>query len=86
MLTEAKHIRFLSILCFMVYFTSYVTRINFGAIVAEVVLAEGFLKSSVSFVITAGFISYGIGQLISGVVGDKVNPKKIIFWGQTVDK
>jgi OPA family glycerol-3-phosphate transporter-like MFS transporter len=81
MLTEAKHIRFLSILCFMVYFTSYVTRINFGAIVAEVVLAEGFLKSSVSFVITAGFISYGIGQLISGVVGDKVNPKKIIFWG-----
>jgi len=81
MLTEKKHIQLLSALCFMVYFTSYVTRINFGAIVSEIVSAEGFLKTSVSFVITAGFFSYGIGQLISGIIGDKMNPQKIIFWG-----
>lgn len=65
----------------MVYFTSYITRINYGAIVAEIVTAEGILKSSASFVITAGFISYGIGQLISGFLGDILNPKKMIFWG-----
>lgn len=65
----------------MVYFTSYITRINFGAVVAEIVTAEGILKSSASFVITAGFISYGIGQLISGFLGDRLNPKKMIFFG-----
>lgn len=81
MLKSAKYIKYLSALCFMVYFTSYITRINYGAIVAEIVTAEGILKSSASFVITAGFISYGIGQLISGFLGDILNPKKMIFWG-----
>lgn len=81
MLTEKNHIRFLSTLCFLVYFASYVTRINFGAIVAEIVSTEGLLKTSVSFVITAGFISYGLGQLISGIIGDIIDPKKMIFWG-----
>ena len=49
--------------------------------VAEIVAAEGILKSFASFVIPAGFISYGIGQLISGFMGDRLNPKKIIFGG-----
>ena len=81
MLKEQKYIRYLSAICFVVYFTSYVTRINYGAVVAEIVAAEGILKSFASFVITAGFISYGIGQLISGFMGDRLNPKKIIFGG-----
>lgn len=79
MLKSVKYIKYLSALCFMVYFTSYITRINYSAIVAEIVTAEGILKSSASFVITAGFISYGIGQLISGFLGDILNPKKMIF-------
>lgn len=41
MLKSAKYIKYLSALCFMVYFTSYITRINYGAIVAEIVTAEG---------------------------------------------
>ncbi|NLB80978.1 MAG: MFS transporter [Clostridiaceae bacterium] len=81
MLKDSKYIKYLSALCFIAYFTSYITRINYGAIVAEIVTAEGILKSSASFVITAGFISYGIGQLISGFLGDRLSPKKIIFWG-----
>ncbi|NLK39105.1 MAG: MFS transporter [Clostridiales bacterium] len=81
MLIEKKHIALLSALCFTVYFTSYITRVNLGAIVSEIVSAEGLLKSSVSFIITAGFFAYGIGQLISGFIADRINPKKIIFVG-----
>ena len=27
------------------------------------------------------FITYGAGQIISGLLGDKINPKKLITWG-----
>lgn len=80
-LVDKKQIMFFSMLCFMVYYTSYITRINYGAVIAEIVTAEGILKSAASVVITAGFISYGVGQLVSGYLGDKLNPKKMIFWG-----
>ena len=81
MLKNAKYIKYLSAICSLVYFTSYITRINYGAIVAEIVAAEGISKSSASFVLTAGFISYGIGQLISGFMGDRLDPKKVILSG-----
>lgn len=76
-----KYYRLLEILCCLVYFTSYITRINFGAVVAEIVTAEGFAKSTVSIVVVMGFISYGVGQLISGVLGDIFSAKRLIFTG-----
>ncbi len=74
-------IRSLSLLSFAVYFASYLTRINYGAIIAEIVQSEGILKSSASLVTTASFISYGAGQLVSGYIGDRVNPRWLIFGG-----
>ena len=78
---DTKYIRYLSALCFLVYFTSYITRINYGAIIAEIVRAEGILKSAASVITTVSFISYGAGQLISGFIGDRANPIKLIFGG-----
>ncbi len=71
----------LALLGFLVYFASYVTRINYGAVISEIVFTEGIAKSSASLAVTASFITYGIGQLFSGYLGDKTNPKKLIFLG-----
>lgn len=76
-----KTIRIFEILCCFVYFVSYITRINFGAVIAEIAAAEGYKNSALSLVISAGFISYGIGQIISGAMGDKISAKKMIFIG-----
>lgn len=71
----------LAALGFLVYFASYVTRINYGAVISEIVSAEGIAKSLASLAVTFAFISYGVGQLISGYIGDKISPDKLILIG-----
>lgn len=66
------------------YFISYVTRINFGAIISEMVVATGMSKAALSTAVTGSFITYGAGQIISGILGDKLNPKMLIGWGLAV--
>lgn len=71
----------LAALGFLVYFSSYVTRYNYKTIIEEFVKAEGVLRSDASLPVTFSFLSYGIGQLISGYIGDKVSPHKLILAG-----
>lgn len=67
--------------CTASYFVSYLTRINFAAVIAAV-FADGTLqKSMAGAVTTVGFITYGVGQLISGKLGDRINPKSLMFVG-----
>lgn len=65
---------------FMVlYMVSYITRINYGAIISEMVKDTGFTKELLSMALTGSFITYGAGQVISGICGDRISPKKLIF-------
>ncbi len=80
-LTKGKHIFALVFLCSVIYFVSYITRINYSAVLVEIMKSEGFAKTEASVPLTGLFIVYGIGQLISGVLGDKFSPEKIIFSG-----
>jgi OPA family glycerol-3-phosphate transporter-like MFS transporter len=68
-------------LCCLVYFASYITRINYGAAVAEIVLSLGISKASASMAVTGSFITYGIGQFLSGIIGDRIKPRTMIFLG-----
>ena len=64
-----------------VYFASYVTRINFGAVIQEVVTYTGFEKSELSVILVCMSVSYGVGQIINGRIGDKIKPQNLIFIG-----
>lgn len=64
-----------------VYFTSYVTRINFAAVIQEVVTDTGFEKSALSVILVCMSVTYGIGQVINGRIGDKIKPQNLIFIG-----
>ncbi len=68
----------------IVYFVSYLTRVNFGGVVSEVVRDTGMSRSLLSMALTGSFITYGAGQLVSGVLGDKFSPKKLITIGLCV--
>lgn len=66
------------------YFISYITRINYGAVLVEMVSATGFSKTSLSVALTGSFVTYGIGQILSGFFGDKFQPKRLVFCGLLV--
>ncbi len=68
-------------LCAAVYFCSYLSRLNYSAVMVEMISSEGFTKAGASAALTGLFITYGIGQLISGYLGDKIRPHALIFVG-----
>ena len=61
--------------CVAAYFVSYITRINYGTVLLEIVNSEGITKMSASMAVTGSFVTYGIGQLISGWLGDRIKPR-----------
>jgi len=80
-IVEKKYINLLVFLCSAVYFVSYITRINYGAVLVEIIADKGITKAAASLVVTGSSITYGVGQLISGYLGDKVKPHLLIAWG-----
>ncbi len=78
---NSKHARLLTLLCAVSYFVSYLTRTNFAAIITAIIQTGIIEKTAAGMVTTVGFITYGVGQLISGWLGDRINPKKLMFVG-----
>ena len=76
-----KSAKKLGLFLMAVYTVSYITRINFGAVVAEMTGATGLSKEILSHALTGAFITYGTGQLLSGWLGDRVQPKYLLTLG-----
>lgn len=72
---------FIVALCSLVYFVSYFSRKDFAAVMAGM-LKESVIDKSQGGLIGMGlFICYGVGQLISGFLGDKLKPSYLIMFG-----
>ena len=59
-IVEKKYINFLVLLCCAVYFVSYITRINYGAVLVEIISDKGITKAAASLVVTGSSITYGL--------------------------
>ena len=82
---ERRHRESRLVLLFAVtYFASYVTRVNYGAVISEMIRATGYSKPLLSMAVTGSFVTYGAGQLISGACGDRASPKKLVAMGLSV--
>jgi len=73
--------RSLVLLFSFTYFISYITRTNYATIVSEMVTSLQQPKSALAVALTGSFITYGVGQLISGFFGDKIQPKRLVALG-----
>lgn len=71
----------LILLCSVIYCISYITRINFKAVLLPIMTDTGYAKSQLSIALAGLFVAYGAGQLISGYFGDRVQPKYLIALG-----
>ena len=71
-------------LCSMVYFVSYFSRKDFAAVMAGMISDGAISRANAGLVGTMLFAFYGVGQLISGYLGDKIAPKHLIMIGLSV--
>ena len=79
--SDKKTVRRITLLFMLTYFVSYVTRVNYGAVIVEMVNATGYGKPLLSLALTGSFITYGVGQVVSGFAADRVSPKRIVASG-----
>ncbi len=80
-LTMKKEINKISILFALTYMVSYISRINYGAVLTEMEAAMQVQKTLLSMAVTGSFITYGVGQVVTGICGDRISPKKLIGFG-----
>ena len=83
-LTEKRQINGMRFLFMLTYMVSYLTRINYGAVIVEISDDMGIAASLLSLAVTGSFITYGAGQLVSGYLGDRIQPKRLVSVGLTI--
>ncbi len=80
-LENRRQVNTFTLLLMCTYMISYITRINYGAIISEMETATSISRELLSVALTGSFITYGAGQMVSGVLGDRFSPKKLVSYG-----
>ncbi len=70
-----------ALLCCLVYFCGYFNRLDYAAALTAIIQDTGITRSAASVAVTGIFITYGAGQLLSGLLGDRFSPRFIITAG-----
>lgn len=68
-------------LCWLVYFTSYIGRLNFSSSMTKIIEIKILTGTQAGLINMAYFCAYGIGQISNGLIGDKSHPRIQIFVG-----
>lgn len=80
-LGNVKKSRLIVIALWIIYASAYFGRTCYSAAIASIVSDGIYTKSEIGLVGTAFFICYGVGQIISGIAGDRVNPFGMVLFG-----
>lgn len=80
---RSKKLLLVTLAC-LLYFTSYITRLNFNAALADIVANTPLTNSQGGLISMALFVAYGVGQIFIGFLGDKIKPQLIIALGLVV--
>lgn len=68
-------------ICSIVYFISYFSRKDFAAAMAAMLSDAMLDKMTAGYISMGMFIAYGVGQLISGYLGDRLAPRTLLLFG-----
>ncbi len=81
LLTDKKQKQLLCLVFCCIYFVSYLTRYNYSALLNQIILEGALSRSAAAAVSTGAFITYGVGQIVCGFLGDRTNPVRLIGLG-----
>ncbi|MDR0555366.1 MAG: MFS transporter [Treponema sp.] len=68
-------------ICWLVYSSAYFGRINLSITLRALETALQYSKTSLGILASGFFFTYGAGQLINGILGDRYNPRYFIAIG-----
>lgn len=71
----------LFLLCAVTYIIALFGRLSYSSVMAELISSGSMTKSQAGLIGTALCGVYGVFQIFSGMIGDRVSPKKLIFCG-----
>lgn len=77
----SKRARGIALLCMAVYFASYIMRNNFAVMIVKICSDMQVEKSALAIVLTGMTVFYGIGQIASGFLGDRLSPRVMLAGG-----
>lgn len=78
---EAKKAWIIGAMCSLSYLAVYIARNLFGAVSPQMIEDGTFTTQSIGLFSSIYFIVYAIGQLINGMIGDKIKAKYMISLG-----
>lgn len=81
---DAKITNLLFITCWVTYFLSYMGRYNYSAAMVEIGADMGYTTSELGLIATVLFVTYGVGQVVGGIIGDYLRPRTMAFCGVAV--
>ena len=73
----------LAVLCFLIYASSYIGRLNYSAALTELIADQILTKAQGGMISTIYFAVYGAGQLVNGLLADRHDPMKQVLIGVT---
>ncbi|MBE6607246.1 MAG: MFS transporter [Ruminococcaceae bacterium] len=79
-----KRAKAIAWMCTLVYFASYLMRINFAVMLVKIGSDIQADKTDLAVVVTGLTIAYGAGQIISGFLGDRFKPQNMLTVGLTL--
>ena len=71
----------LGTLCSVAYFAVYIARNILGAVTPEIIELGVFDEKLIGSMSSLYFVAYAVGQLINGMIGDKIKAKYMISFG-----
>ena len=79
--TQKRPFVFLTALCTVMYFMCYVTRLNLSACMVEMVHVGFAPQETVALALSVCSVTYALGQILSGYLGDRLKPQNVILCG-----
>ncbi len=78
---KVRNALLLGILCSVSYLAVYIARNILGSITPQLVNSAAFSQEVIGNISSAFFIAYAVGQLLNGIIGDKINARNMISLG-----
>lgn len=70
---------FLIFLCWLIYSTSYLGKVNYSANITQIIDFYGVSKAEAGMAPTFFFFAYGIGQVVNGILSKRYNIRWMVF-------
>lgn len=68
------------LLCFSTYLVVYLLRVNFASVLYKMSLQTAISPQRLGLVGSVFFVTYAVGQLVNGYIGDRVSPYWFVVW------